>query len=595
MFFRVGPRVSLFAVLLAVFLLLNGHTAAQTPASQESSQADQHPSQSQSQKPGPVYENTTVLRTVTRLVEVDVVVTDAKGQPVNDLRQEDFTLTEDGQAQQIRGFSFQQPPASGSPLLRERRLNLPPNIFTNIPKYSPESALNVLLLDGLNTTLSNQAYAREQMLKFLETLPQGQAVAVYALGSKLRLLQDFTTDPRMLQQAVKDLQNHTSPLLGDPAAGTALELLPPGAPAQMVVAMQRFEADVTAFQTDLRVRYTVDAMNALARALAGYPGRKNLIWISEAFPISIDPDFMLNTGNVGGRNYSGEVAEAAEHLIDAQVAIYPVDARGLVGYSFFSGTNTGRSPLGQSVVNGGKAAQQMRDEAAEWQTSQGTMQEIADRTGGRAFYNRNDLEGAIRESVADGSTYYSLGYYPGNKYWDGRFRRIQIKVNRPGVHVRHRLGYFALDLRRSPGKNPKNQYEPFTQALSLDFPVSTGLRFEAGVVQPSQKTHNHVLVNFGLDPHAVSFEKTDDGLQHANFDCAVQAFTDKGKQVKLEATTTNASFNEKDYASLMQSFLRCQQPIDLAPGNYILRLGVIDNRTGLIGTANATVAIKPPS
>lgn len=548
-----------------------------------------------------VYESATVLRAVTRLVVLDVVAT-KDGKPVEDLRQEDFSVWENDKQQQIRAFSFQHPALAGAPPAHETPVNLQPNVFTNIPSYKSDSALNVLLLDGLNTNFANQAYARNQMIKYLDKIPQGRPVAVYLLSSKLRVLQDFTTDPEALKKVVKSLKGEMSPVLDNPGGGPDVELLPPGMadsgllPADMLDSMQRFENERVAFQTDLRVRYTLDAMNSLARMLSGYPGRKNLIWVSEAFPINIDPDFTLSVGAFDSmRNYAPEIAETSEHMVDAQIAVYPVDARGLVTSSVFDASNSGRDKFGRSLGRGGRMGQAIQQESAQLQAVHGTMQEIAERTGGKAFYNRNDLDGAIRAGIEDGSTYYTLAYYPENKNWDGKFRKVHVKVAREGVKLRYRLGYFAVDPKAFSKSEQKHQGEAFGQALSLDSPISTALRFHAGVVQPSEKTNNKVLVNFGIDPHALTFEKKEDGLQHASLDCAVQVYTDKGKLLKTQASTMNAQLKPETFTRVMQTVFPCQQYVDLGPGNYLLRLGVLDRSTSLIGTVNARVTISAPN
>ena len=584
--------------LWVLILLISPRGQSQSPqAAQDSSPHQASPAQQEART---VYESATVLRAVTRLVVVDVVATDSAGEPVRDLNREDFTVLEEGKEQKIAAFSFQHPPASGTATF-QRSADLPPNVFSNIPRFTPDTALTVLLLDGLNTNLPNQAYARDQMIKYLEKIPDGQPIAIYTLGRSLHLVQDFTTDYNVVRTAAKNLKTQISPLQDSPAGGTPVELAPAGAfdsgmiPPGMQEAMQEFEDERTSFQTDLRVRYTLDALNALARALSGYAGRKNLIWVSEAIPISIDPDLTLSTSSLNAtRNYAPEIAEAAESLTDAQVAIYPVDARGLVNYSVFSADSTGRDKFGRSLGRPGRMQQQMSKEAADIQNAHGAMQELAERTGGKAFYNRNDIDVAIRKSINDGSTYYTLGYYPENKNWNGKFRKIHVKVPRQGVKLRHRLGYYAQDPQRATEAAQKHQASIFGQALSLDSPASTALRFHAGVVQPSEKTQNKVLVNFGLDPHAISFEKQDNGVQHALVDCAIQAYTEKGKLLKTEATTLKLALQPDTFRRVMQSIVPCQRTIDLAPGNYLLRLGVMDDGTTLIGTTTAKVTINAP-
>jgi VWFA-related protein len=593
---------------LALFMvsLAGAEDGRQQPASASPASPSQGVASTPSaDKRAPVYESATVLKTTTRLVVLDVVAIGKKGEAVTDLERGDFTVLEDGKEQTIRVFSFQQPKAVASGAAATpsdaNAPKLPDNVFSNVPHYTSDSSLNVVLLDALNTTLPHQAYVRDQMIKYLAKMPQGRSVAVYSLGSKLTLLQDFTSDPEVLREVIKKLKGNASSLLDNAAGGPPDELLPPGAAdsglvsAQMLESLMQFEQERTAFQTDLRITYTLNALNAIARSLSGYPGRKNLVWVSEAFPISIDPNMEL-TGDIfaGTRNYGPQIAAAADNLIDAQIAIYPVDARGLEPSSVFDAASTGRDRFGRGMT-GPRLGTALSNESAQLQNVHGTMNDMAERTGGKAFYNRNDIDNAIRKSIDDGSTYYTLAYYPENKDWNGKFRKIQVKVNRPDVKLRHRLGYYAVDPKLFAEQNRRQQGALFGEALNPDSPIATGLRFQAGVVQPSPQTQNKVLVNFGLDPHAISFDIQADGLEHAQVDCVVQAYTSKGKLVKTEASTMNAALKPETYNKVMESVFPCQQRIALPPGSYRLRLGVRDDRTGLMGTTNGNVTVAEMS
>jgi VWFA-related protein len=573
------------------------------PPSQSSGPQNQEKGATE-EKPQKVYESATVLKTITRLVVVDVVVTDNKGEPVADLTTDSFTVLEDGKPQKIRVFNFQHPTPGQTPAAAlQASLKLPPNVFSNVPRYDIHNTLNVVLLDALNTSTLNQSYVREQMIKYLEKMPADQPIAVYALTTKLRILQDFTTDPNILKNLVKSLNAKSSPLLNDPTGGGEAKLYAPGVfeslPQQMQQSIIAFEQESTNSQTDIRVSYTLSALKAIARSLAGYPGRKNLIWLSEAFPLSINPALDIDgngfstSSNTSTRDYGPEIARTADALMNAQVAVYPVDAQGLVGSSFFSASNNGTDKFGRSVTRGGRMGQTLSNESAALFNNHSTMQDLAERTGGKAFYNRNDIDAAIGHSINDGSSYYTLAYYPENKSWDGKFRKISVKVNRSGIKVRNRLGFYASDPKG--GFDQKQRDSAFAEALDLDFPISTGLLFEAGVVQPSAKTDNKLMINFAVDPHAISFERKDDGLQHANVGCAVHIYTEKGKSVRTAVNGINAALKPDTFRQVMMGRFPCQDKIELAPGSYILRLGVIDNATGLLGTANAKVTVLAPA
>lgn len=541
----------------------------------------------------PAYESSAVLKVKTRLVVVDVVARDAKGAPIIDLKQDDFTIVEDGKEQRIGVFNFQHPEA---PFTSQAAPGRPANIVDNLPHFRTDRALNVVLMDALNTNRVNQAFMRDSMVKFLEKLPENEPIAVYLLGDKLRLLQDFTTDPALLKEVVRSFKGKNSPLLNDMAGGAPIAPVLPGIaqslPPQMAGQIRAFQDQLTSDMTDIRVNLTLAALNSLGRTLSGYPGRKNLIWISETFPFDI-----LLRGNE--RNYSQDIALTGNLLSDSQVAIYPLDARGLASSSVYGvGSNTDQygNSLASATLRGGMGGQMDR-ESDERMASRATMNDLAERTGGRAFYNRNDLDGAVMESIGDGSTYYTLGYYPDNKDWNGAFRKIQVKSRRAGVKLRYRIGYFAVDNTAFAKLNPKRKDEDFDAALSLDVPFATTLPFQAMVTPPSAKTQNKVVVSFGVDPHALSFETTSDGLQRVDLECAVRVFAKKSpdKAVLTEAQKMGGAMNPDAYAKVMKSFFPCRDELALQPGEYVLRLGVRDNETGLIGTANAALTIAAES
>ncbi|HEY6253241.1 MAG TPA: VWA domain-containing protein [Candidatus Angelobacter sp.] len=576
-----------------------------------------------------VYKSATVLKYTSRLILVDVIASDHKGDPVRDLKAEDFTLTEDGDKQELRVFEFQAPPDSSTVRASAVATPLPKpadNVFTNAPRYNVTRALNVLLLDALNSKSSNQTYAREQMIKFLEKLPPGQPFAVYVLGSRLSLLQDFTSDPAVLKKVITNLKGQASPVLNQPAAnGRSLDQLPAGAALeymsmfpQMLAQVRQFQQDNIVMQDDFRLRLSLAAMNSLARTLAGYPGRKNLIWLSESFPLSVLPNNTYpQSGEAGvnaipahgldSRDYTADVARTTSMLTDAQVAVYPVDIRALVGNEFYSSlSNTSQSTgdyLGRvttarsSTATGpAEARNQISDElnvtSNELLAVHSTMNELADRTGGKAYYNRNEVESAIRRTIDDGSVYYTLGYYPANKDWNGKFRKINVKVQRSGIKLHYRVGYLAMDPQAYAKLDANQRAAEFGQALSLEFPASTALVFQARVFPPSAQTNNKVRVSFTIDPHQISFEQAD-GLQHASVDCAIAAYTVQGEPIKAEGGTSSAALKPEPFATIMNSFFPCQRQLALPPGEYLLRLGVRDNRTGLIGTVNGSVTVPP--
>ena len=578
-------KSGLFSIL-AIFLLLPYTVLAQQPAAA--------PNSSQQQPSPPV------LKVKTRMVVVDVVARNSKGEPVPDLKPEDLTLVEDGKPQKISAFSFQHPEPRPDTL---KAPILPPNTYNNLPLYKPNGALNILLLDALNTNSPNQAFARDSMIKVLQRLPENEPMAVYLLGTKLRLVQDFTTDPELLKKAALSIKSKSPHLLNNPN-GTSPAVTPMGSVAADLVAsvpglanqLSIFEAEQSAAKNDFRVAYTLTALNSLARTLAGYPGRKNLIWISETFPFDIVLNGLSAHSDQLERHYGNDIALTGSLLSDAQVAVYPVDARGITNNTVYSVGSDPNPLAGENVGNSrlsGAMGASMNGDSDVLLASHTTMNDLAEKTGGRAFYNRNDLEKEILESMNDGSTYYTLGYYPENKNWNSQFRNIRLKSNRPGVKLQYRAGYFAVDREAVAQANPQRQDQELDQAMTPDWPIATGLPFQARLTPPSDKTQNKLVLHYAIDPKALNFQVDDKGLQRVNLTCAVRAYSvkDMDKPVKSEGRKLAGSLRPEAYAKVMGSFFPCEEQVELPAGKYFLRVGVRDNSTGLIGTANATVDV----
>jgi VWFA-related protein len=535
---------------------------------------------------GDAPESATVLKITTRLVLIDAVITDKSGKPVLDLKPEDVQILENGKPQTVRSLALQKPDLNAK---FEAAAPLAPWRFSNIPPFRPNAEPpTVLLLDALNTPATDQAYARLQMIKYIKTIEPGRRTAVYLLGTRLRMLQDFTTDPKLLLTAVDKKGHGISPLVDDnpdPSADTM-----PGASDAMVAMIDEFEAEEEAFRTDIRVAYTMDALQTISRNVSGYIGRKNLVWVSSAFPLSIGPDADSNNPFMSQRNYADVIHRTATMLTDAQVAVYPVDARGLVGSLMGGAESSGRTRQGR-VRNGPQMAGAMSKASNALFDSHAAMNQIADETGGRAYYNRNDIDHAIATSIEDGSVYYTLGYYPEDKNWDGKFRKVQVKFTRSGLKVRARKGYYAVDPATPAAIDPKQGHREFVGALAFGTPDSTMLPFYA---QITPLKDGGAAVNFLVDPYAISFEAANDGTQKGSFDFASVVYDRKGKVVTSASHTITTQLKPETFTRLRSSGLPAEERVTLAPGSYVVRMGVRDNRSGLIGTVTGRVEIQAP-
>jgi VWFA-related protein len=177
-----------------------------------------------------------------------------------------------------------------------------------------------------------------------------------------------------------------------------------------------------------RVAATLEALRQVARRLSAAPGRKNLVWLSNGFPLSIGYDDLSARGPLA--SFEDEAHEIAGALEEANVAIYPVQTGGLRGVRAFSAEQSDPAPAAARAERKVEQAKQ-------------AMRLLAERTGGRAYYDTNGLAAAILDAAGDGRSCYTLGFRPDHDRWDGRFRSIRVRIDRRGVRVRTRRGYHA--------------------------------------------------------------------------------------------------------------------------------------------------------
>ena len=539
------------------------------------------------------------IRVSTHLVLVDVVVTDKQGKPVAGLKKEDFVLEENGKTQKISTF------AKASDNVSPTETALPPGIYSNKPEYrAPGGPITVLLLDGLNTSFKDQSYARRQMLRFVQQQYQpGQRVAVFALTNSLRMLQDFTSDPQILQAALQRFnpqpQEFASvsrpairaseaatggatvttldPSVG-PATGLAVSGLGPGltqAASMALSAIEAFAGASTSYAEEQRSVLTLAALNSLARMLGGIPGRKSIIWVTGNLPFSLIPENRsmteaelgeslpsLDTRRVGEHaagstaamvreSHAGEIRDTAARLASSQVSIYPVDARGL--------------SISLDI------------------DSQETMREMARETGGRAYVNQNEIKEGVNRAFEDGAAVYTLGYYPENKKYDGKYRQVRVKLNQPGTEIFHRRGYYALDPTQLKGYKPETE----VAAALGDAAPATLVTFTAQVKSPSDNAVKGKMgVTFLVDASTVSTEDASNG-KRMSVVFYTTIYSPDGKMLANSSQKVDQTFDANTYQQILQHGLMLHMDLDPKPGNNQVRLVVQDLRTGLLGTLDA--------
>jgi len=402
--------------------------------------------------PDTVDRATPTLSTTAREVLVDVVVTDRHGHPITGLAREDFEVDEGHRRQTVDFFEESTGAASsGAPAGPGASASAPP---------SP-AAVTVLLLDTLNTEQQDQVYVHQQMDEFLRSMPAGTQMAIVVLGSELRFIEGITADASALRAGLNDRRqgmgserqsgNPSRGDLDDEAADVAAlkemsQMSGSSAGSEMAVEAYRDAlANMHAVDRDRRAAMTFAALDALARILAPVRGRKNLIWFASSFPVVLFPSAEDERHRAQtSAEYQDHLERTTDLLTSARVAIYPVNAQGVMS-EHFGEADSARS--GGSVQVGREGAQESLPEynrgAAERANTMSAMEAIAESTGGRAFFNTNDFSKVVRLAIQDGGSYYTIGYSPSNRNMDGSYRQLEVRLKRHGLRLAYRRGYYA--------------------------------------------------------------------------------------------------------------------------------------------------------
>jgi VWFA-related protein len=509
----------------------------------------QNQSQSQSQNQDQYRQGTQpAIRVTSKMVQLSVIVHDKDGNPVSGLKKEDFKLYDSGQLQKVAFFSEQ------ANILRTKAIaagDLPngQHAYTNRVTEDAESSGSVtaVLLDKLNTwawdmnkalhngvPMNNMPIAMTEVTKFLRQVQPQDRVALYGLSDKLYTLRDFTNDVDLLLTAVgaePGSDNRKAAEEWMQALGPRRDILDP----------------------EYRANETVAAFRAIAKHLSGIPGRKNLLWVTAGF------QGQGNGGREGVRSFEPEIATAIRALADANIAVYPVDARGLIGPNMLD----------------------MKQSLAPRRAEFNTMNTFAEETGGRALYNTNDIAGSMRKAVDDTRVSYLLGYYPSNDQWDGGFRELKVKVDRPGMDVRARKGYYAV---------PDTTVTAAQRSAQLDEAIRSSLdSSELGLevtVDPVETANPHQLkVRTKLDPTQLHMEENG-SVWTDTLDVAWAEYDATGKSLGTVTQSISVKLSQERREKIARDGITFSETVDVKSGAVEARMAVRDAGSGAIGSVN---------
>lgn len=525
----------------------------------------------------------------TILVQVPVVVTDKAGQHVHSLGKDDFQIFENGKEQKTA--ASEEIISTHTPLAVSRK----PGIFANlVPDRDKPRVLTVIALDTVNTPFLDQSYARRELVKYLSNnINDGQTLALVLITSKgLRVVHGLASSPAALQQELKNASGELPPMQTvDPDVEVATftrdtsNLFSDISVAQSQAALNAFiqqGEDYAQFRQDAAIETTMEAFLGIAWSLTGIPGRKTLLWATGGFPFSIDSPSTVPEGRL-----SILYERAMQALNEAEVSVYPVDVQGLVNYSPDVSSNRVRAGAGtlQKVTNRAWLAD----------SKQATLKDFAEMTGGKAFYNTNDLAGAFQRATDDGSSYYMLSYYLDTKNNKAGWRQLKVKLKGRDLEIRARKGFFVTNATMNPETTRINDMK-FAMGAPFE---ATGIPIEMqwGPVKEISGNKEKKRVAFML--HVIGTDISMAGAQNG-IDLSVVAIATKPPVKKEGQATVAASFSEaikgnlkpENIPTLKAHGLTHPGALELESGTYSVRFVVRDNLSGRLGSLSAPVTVN---
>jgi VWFA-related protein len=519
------------------------------------------------------------IRVTTRLVQIGVIVRDKNG-PVENLTKDDFTILDRGKRQPIGLFSVESVKTAAAPPTQP----LARNTFSDLPQDAARPrSITIVLLDNLNTlygTASESKYekspywledlalrnAQLHLIEFIKQLQPQDRVAIYGLRQTLHILCDFTSDREQLLAILKNYDSSSITNRRTVEPGNTMMVLGghdnPGEDIAAGAPMSNFENRVSLVRAgnanEDREARTMAALRQIAAHVADFPGRKNLVWLTANVP------------------FSG--ASMARVLSPANIAVYPVDARGLLP----------TSAMLLADIHGTADADDVSGASGHWdnmpaQSSQPigipSMEELAGQTGGQAFVNTNDITGAIRKAVEDSAVTYTLGFYLDDASLDGKFHELKVEVRRKDLSLRYPRGYFAF-----PDTALTKSDAEQMLATAVRSPIeSSMIPVRATLDRVNQPRPNTLSLACWIDAHNIRFVQNGN-LHRGTMSVYVLGQNAAGEFLHHWDKNYDLHFTDSQYAELLNRGLQFHQEMQLRPEVTTLRLLVQDSATGAIGS-----------
>ena len=519
------------------------------------------------------------------IVLVPAVVTDKSGNHIHSLTKKDFKVLENGKPQKIT--TFEEVVASTS---RPALVKNPPGTFSNLPVGGQQPvSITVIALDTINTPFLDQASGRKELIKYLaNSLDSAHSLGLVVISSKgVKVLGGLNSDPAALIAALKQTSGELTSMEAFGADGKALanfEAQPseltggvsPGADPgsrlrQFILSADALEGQ---YQQQRAIEDTMKAFLSIAMSLSGIPGRKSLLWATGSFPFTLD-----SPSSVPGGNLSLLYERTLQALNDAQVSVYPLDVRGLVGGSPVA------DPTFSGDLSGPGFADAVAGRSALQTSTISSLKNFAEMTGGRAYYNNNDLAAGFKRAADDSSSYYLLGYYADHHDTKPGWRKLQVQVAHPDVEVHARTGFLVTNATIDPDLTRKADVD---FALSSPFD-STGIPVTVEWL-PQAPDGDKKKIAFALRVPATSvIDEADSNRFDTDF---IAQVSKTGATPSRAAQTVKGAVPASALDKIKADGIFYRNALELLPGMYQVRFVVRDNLSGRIGSVSAPLTVN---
>ena len=524
----------------------------------DSSQNGQSQAQSQS--------GNFVLRANAELVLTNVVVRDSKtGEFVRGLKQSDFSVYENGKQQQVSSFDFQSVEMA-TPLNEATISGLAAGASGNGNKAAvvakPEDLRNHRLIVMFFDLSSMQPEDLDRSVsaarEFLANRMQpADLVALVSLGETLKVDQDFTSDKKALTNEV-GIYNSTE---GQGFVGGA------NSNTNQTEDTTGYTPDESEYN-DVNTDRELFALRAISKSLEKITEKKSLLYFSGG--ISRD-----------GIENQASLRSAINAAVRANLAIYSVDTRGLQAISPVGDASTG-SIRGSGAFNGAALTNNMSANFA----TQEVMATLSSDTGGKAFFDSNDFAPAFAQVQRDTSAYYSVGFHSSNSARDGKYRKLTIKINRPGVKLEYRPGYYApADFQHSVHEDRERELQ---EQLASDLPATDVAVYLDALYFRLDENRFYVPVSLIVPGSQIPFVKNGD-KDKVTLDIIGEVIDEVKRPIGNARETVKLNLDPALQAR--QKNIQYTTSFNLPPGKYHLKFVVRENQTGRMGSFETDIVL----